>query len=45
MITVDPHLHHYGSLAEIYRIPTRAVHAAPLISQSIKTNVSARATS
>ncbi len=40
MITVDPHLHRYKSLAEIYSIPTRVVHAAPLISQWIKRNVS-----
>ena len=36
LVTVDPHLHRYGSLAEIYRIPTRVVHAAPLISQWIR---------
>jgi ribose-phosphate pyrophosphokinase len=40
LITVDPHLHRYGSLSEIYRVPTRVVHAAPLISQWIKANVS-----
>jgi ribose-phosphate pyrophosphokinase len=39
MVTVDPHLHRYGALAEIYSIPTRVVHAAPLISQWIKTNI------
>jgi ribose-phosphate pyrophosphokinase len=39
LVTVDPHLHRYGSLAEIYRIPTRVVHAAPLISGWIKANV------
>lgn len=39
MITVDPHLHRYKSLAEIYRIPARVVRAAPLISQWIKRNV------
>src|SRR6516165_1304473 len=39
LATVDPHLHRHGSLAEIYRIPTRVVHAAPLISQWIKTHV------
>jgi ribose-phosphate pyrophosphokinase len=39
LVTVDPHLHRYDSLAEIYGIPTRAVHAAPLISRWIKTNV------
>jgi ribose-phosphate pyrophosphokinase len=39
LITVDPHLHRYGSLAEIYTIPTQIVHAAPLMSQWIKANV------
>src|SRR5262245_39384839 len=28
LVTVDPHLHRYGSLAEIYSIPTRVIHAA-----------------
>jgi ribose-phosphate pyrophosphokinase len=40
LVTVDPHLHRYGSLADIYRIPTRVVHAAPLISHWIKAHVS-----
>jgi ribose-phosphate pyrophosphokinase len=40
LVTVDPHLHRYGSLADIYRIPTSVVHAAPLISQWIKAHVS-----
>jgi ribose-phosphate pyrophosphokinase len=39
LVTVDPHLHRYGSLAEIYSIPTRVIHAAPLISQWISANV------
>jgi ribose-phosphate pyrophosphokinase len=39
LVTVDPHLHRYGSLAEIYSIPTRVVHAALLISRWISTNV------
>ena len=39
LVTVDPHLHRYGSLADIYSIPTRVVHAAPLISDWIKANV------
>ncbi len=39
LVTVDPHLHRYGSLSEIYAVPTRVVHAAPLISQWIKANV------
>jgi len=39
MVTVDPHLHRYGALSEIYTIPTRVIHAAPLISDWIKRNV------
>jgi ribose-phosphate pyrophosphokinase len=39
MITVDPHLHRYGSLGELYAIPTRVIHAATLISNWISTNV------
>lgn len=39
LVTVDPHLHRYGSLSDIYGIPTRVVHAAPLISQWIKQHV------
>ncbi len=39
LVTVDPHLHRYSSLAEIYRIPTRVAHAAPLISQWVRANV------
>jgi ribose-phosphate pyrophosphokinase len=29
LVTVDPHLHRYHELSEIYRIPTQVVHAAP----------------
>ena len=39
LVTVDPHLHRYSSLSEIYSIPTRVVHAASLISEWIKANV------
>ena len=39
LVTVDPHLHRYSSLAEIYSIPTRVIHAAPLISQWINVHV------
>jgi ribose-phosphate pyrophosphokinase len=38
LVTVDPHLHRYSSLSEIYRIPTQVVHAAPLISEWIREN-------
>lgn len=40
LATVDPHLHRYGDLSEIYTIPTRVAHAAPLIAQWIRANVS-----
>lgn len=39
LVTIDPHLHRYGSLGEIYTVPTRVIHAAPLISNWIKTHV------
>jgi ribose-phosphate pyrophosphokinase len=38
-VTVDPHLHRYGALSDIYSIPTRIVHAAPMISAWIRDNV------
>jgi len=39
LITVDPHLHRYRSLDEIYSIPTIVVKAAPLLSEWIHKNV------
>lgn len=39
MITVDPHLHRYHTLSEIYAIPTQVVPAAPVISSWIEENV------
>lgn len=39
LVTVDPHLHRYGKLDELYRIPTSALHAAPLVAQWIRGNV------
>lgn len=39
MVTVDPHLHRYSDLSEIYSIPSRVVHAAPLVSRWIKENI------
>jgi ribose-phosphate pyrophosphokinase len=39
LVTVDPHLHRYSALAEIYRMPTRVLHAAPLMSHWIKVHV------
>ncbi len=39
LITVDPHLHRYRSLDEIYTIPSTVLQAAPLISRWIHKNV------
>lgn len=39
LITVDPHLHRYHSLDEIYRIPNSALHAKDLLSVWIKNNL------
>ncbi len=41
IITVDPHLHRYASLSDLYTVPTRIVHAAPLLADWIKDEVSA----
>ncbi len=41
MVTVDPHLHRHKTLNAIYSIPTEVVHAAPLISEWIRTNIDA----
>jgi len=40
MVTVDPHLHRYKSLGEIYRIPALALHAGMPIAAWVKANVS-----
>ena len=39
LVTVDPHLHRYHALDEIYRIPTRVVPSAPAIAQWVRDNV------
>jgi len=39
MATVDPHLHRWHSLSEVYSIPTSVAHAAPLLSDWIRTSV------
>lgn len=39
LVTIDPHLHRYGSLTQIYRIPHRIVHAAPALAEWITTHV------
>lgn len=39
LVTIDPHLHRIRDLREIYTIPARAAHAAPLLGEWIATNV------
>lgn len=39
LATVDPHLHRYASLDEVYSIPSRVVHAAGAIADWIAANV------
>lgn len=41
LVTVDPHLHRFRSLAEVYRVPTRVVAAAPHIARFIQEQVEA----
>ncbi|RZT11044.1 ribose-phosphate pyrophosphokinase [Duganella sp. CF402] len=39
LVTVDPHLHRYHDLSELYEIPTRVVPAAPAIAAWIAAHV------
>jgi ribose-phosphate pyrophosphokinase len=39
LVTIDPHLHRYDSLNDIYGVPTRVVHAAPAVAAWIGTHV------
>jgi ribose-phosphate pyrophosphokinase len=41
LVTVDPHLHRFASLDEVYAIPARATHASPAIAAWIGRNVEA----
>lgn len=40
LVTVDPHLHRYDSLDELYSIPSRVLHADRTIGRWVKSNVS-----
>ena len=40
LVTVDPHLHRYTSLDEIYSIPSEVIHAVSSIVQWIQENIS-----
>lgn len=39
LVTVDPHLHRYQTLGELYTIPAMAVHSAPAMGEWIGKNV------
>lgn len=39
LVTVDPHLHRYAELGEIYSIPTCLGHAAPALASWVRDNV------
>ena len=39
LATIDPHLHRYHSLTDIYRVPGRVVHAAPALAAWIAAHV------
>lgn len=39
LVTIDPHLHRYTTLGEIYAVPTRVEHAAPAVAAWIQANV------
>jgi ribose-phosphate pyrophosphokinase len=39
LVTVDPHLHRHGSLAEVYSIASEVVHAAPRVADWIRAEV------
>jgi ribose-phosphate pyrophosphokinase len=39
LVTVDPHLHRYRSLDELYPVPTRVVSAAALLAEWIGTHI------
>jgi len=39
LVTVDPHLHRYESLTQLYGVPSRVVHTAPAVAEWITANV------
>jgi ribose-phosphate pyrophosphokinase len=39
LVTVDPHLHRLESLDEVYSVPTKVVHAAPVVAEWIARNI------
>lgn len=41
LVTVDPHLHRIGKLSDIYDVPAKVLHAAPLVADWVRKNVEA----
>ena len=41
LVTLDPHLHRFHALGELYSIPTRVAHAAPALASWIAAEVAA----
>lgn len=39
LVTVDPHLHRWQALSQLYSVPVRVAHAAPAIAQWVSRNV------
>ena len=39
LVTVEPHLHRIASLGDVYDIPAKAIHAAPLLADWISRSV------
>lgn len=39
LVTIDPHLHRIHHLNDIYSIPTKVLHAAPVVADWIKDNI------
>ena len=39
LVTIDPHLHRYSSLGQIYAVPNRIVHASPALAEWIAAHV------
>jgi ribose-phosphate pyrophosphokinase len=39
LVTIDPHLHRYDSLSDVYAVPSRVVHAAPALAEWIAQHI------
>jgi ribose-phosphate pyrophosphokinase len=39
LVTIDPHLHRYQALADLYSVPAQVIHAAPLIAEWIQAEI------